>query len=76
MRMLGARFAMFVRLARVLPIPCPATRNLLFLRFHRHRHPVVSTRCFSRMVRVGMKIPLDGNRANVFGHVVMVHGHV
>ena len=43
--MVGARFAVFVRRARVLPSPCPATRNLSFWRFHRHRHPVVSTRC-------------------------------
>ena len=47
MSMFGARFAVFVRRARVLPTPCPATRNLSFLRFHRHRHPVVSTRCFT-----------------------------
>ena len=46
MSMFGARFAVFVRRARVLPSPCPATRNLSFLRFHRHRHPVVSTRNF------------------------------
>ena len=46
MGMFGARFAVFVRRARVLPGPCPATRNLSFWRFHRHRHPVVSTRCF------------------------------
>ena len=44
--MFGARFAVFVRRARVLPSPSPATRNLSFLRFHRHRHPVVSTRNF------------------------------
>jgi hypothetical protein len=44
--MFGARFAVFVRRARVLPSPCPATRNLSFLRCHRHRHPVVSTRNF------------------------------
>ena len=37
----GARFAVFVRRARVLPIPCHATRNLSFLRFHRRRHLVV-----------------------------------
>ena len=36
--MFGARFAVFVRRARVLPGPCPATRNLSFLRFHRRRH--------------------------------------
>ena len=29
--MFGARFAVFVRRARVLPSPCPATRNLSFL---------------------------------------------
>ena len=72
--MFGARFAVFVRRARVLPSPCPATRNLSFLMFHRHRHPVVSTRCFSGMVRVCMKIPQDGNRANVYRHVLVVHG--
>ena len=76
MCMFGARFAVFVRRARVLPTPCPATRNLSFLRFHRHRHPVVSTRCFSGMVRVGMKIPQDGNRANRYEHVAVVHEHV
>ena len=147
--MFGARFAVFVRRARVLPTPCPATRNLLvlevspapahccvnsffhwdstgwyenstrwksckpvqtrgdgawaclahglqclcdgraccppralqlvicwFWRFHRHRHPVVSTRCFTGIVRVGTKIPQDGNRANVNGHVAVVHKHV
>jgi hypothetical protein len=46
MGMSGARFAVFVRRARVLPSPCHATRNLSFWRFHRHRHPVVSTRNF------------------------------
>jgi hypothetical protein len=61
---------------RVLPGPCPATRNLSFVRFHRRRHPVVSTRCFTRLVRVGVKIPQDGNRANVYEHVAMVPGHV
>ena len=132
---------------------CPSRAMQLvicvFLRFHRHRHPVVSTRCFTgngtgwcenstrwksrklvrargggawacfahglqclcdgraccspralqlvicrsrgftgtvtllfqlvvhlEMVRVGVKIPQDGNRANVYGHVDMVHGHV
>ena len=74
--MFGARFAVFVRRARVLPTPCLATRNLSFLRFHRHRHPVVSTRCFTGMARVGVKIPQDGNRANVDGHVAIVHKHV
>jgi hypothetical protein len=45
--MFGARIAVFVRRARVLPSPCPATRNLSFWRFHQHGHPVVSTRCFT-----------------------------
>ena len=74
--MFGARFAVFVRRAGVLPTPCPATRNLSFLRFHRHRHTVVSTRGFTGLVRVGVKIPQDGNRANTYGHVAMVHEHV
>ena len=26
------------------------------------------------MVRAGVKIPQDGNRTNVYGHVVTVHG--
>ena len=74
--MFVARFAVFVRRARVLLGPCRATRNLSFLRFHRHRHTVVSTRCFTGLARVGVKIPQDGNRANMDGHVAVVHGHV
>jgi hypothetical protein len=146
MSMFCARFAVFVRRARVLPTPCPATRNLSFLRCHRRRYPVVSTRCFTGdgtgwcenstrwksckwartrgggawvclahglqclcdgraccppralqlvicvfwrfhrrltllfqlgcftgMVRVGVKIPQDGNRTNVYGHVAMIN---
>jgi hypothetical protein len=46
------------------------------LRFHRHRHPVVSTRCFTGIVRVGVKIPQDGNRGNTYEHVAVVHEHV
>ena len=72
----GARFAVFVRRPRVLPGPCPATRNLSFLRFHRHRHPVVSTRCFTGLARVGVKIPHAGNCANTHGHMAVVHEHV
>ena len=74
--MFGARFAVFVRRARVLPSPCHATRNLSFLRFHRRRHPVVSTRCALEMVRVGVKIPQDGNRANMHEHVAVVRERV
>ena len=76
MGMFGARFAVFVRRARVLPSPCPATRNLSFLRFHRHRLTVVSTRYFTGLVRVGVKIPHDGNRANKHRHVAVAHEHV
>jgi hypothetical protein len=76
MGMFGARFAVFVRQVRVLPSPCPATRNLSFLRVHLHRRPVVSTRCFNGMVRVGVKIPQDGNRANRYRHVAVARGHV
>ena len=76
MGMFGARFAVFVRRARVLSTPCHATRNLSFLRFHQRRHTVVSTRCFIGMVRVGVKIPQDGNRANGHRHVAVVHEHV
>ena len=74
--MFGARFAVFVRRVRVLPSPCPATRNLSFLRFHRHRHPVVSSCCFTGLVRVGVRIPQDENRANVYGCVYVVREHV
>ena len=74
--MFGARFAVFVRPARVLPTPCPANRYLSFLRFHRRRHPVVSTRCSHGLVRVGVKIPQDGNRTNTHGHMAVVHEHV
>ena len=66
----------FVRRARVLPTPCPATRNFCLLRFHRHRHPVVSTRCFTGMVRVCVKIPQDGYRANRYRHVAVVREHL
>ena len=52
------RFAVFVRRARVLPTPCPATRNLWFLRCHRHRHPVVSTCCFTGLVRVLVRLEM------------------
>ena len=69
--MFGARFAVFVRRVRVLSSPYPATRNLSFLRVHRHRHPVVSTRCFTGLEGGGVKIPHDGNRANVYGRVSM-----
>ena len=68
----GTRFAAFVRRTRVLFSPSHATRNLSFLRFH----SVVSTYCFTGLVRVGVKIPQDGNRANGYRYVCMVHEHV
>ena len=147
--MFGARFAVFVRRARVLPTPCPATRNLLVLEvspapspccfnslFHwdgtgRYENSTRWKSCklvkargrgacarlahalqclcdgraccpprvlqlvicrsggftgtvtllfqlviFTGIVRVGMKIPQDGNRANRYGHVAVVHEHV
>ena len=43
--MFGARFAVFVRRARVLPTPCPATRNLSFLRCS----PAPSPCCFNSL---------------------------
>jgi hypothetical protein len=49
--------------------------KISFLKFHRRRIPVVSTRCSLRLARVGVKIPQDGNRTNGYGHVVMVPGH-
>ena len=44
--------------------------------FHRRRHVVVSTRCFTGLVRVGLKFPQNGNRANVYAHVLVCHKHV
>ena len=38
--------------------------------------PCCFNRCFTGLVRVGMKIPQDGNRANGYGHVVMVYERV
>ena len=72
MSMFGARFAVFVRRARVLPGPCPATRNLSFWRFHRRRDTVDSTCCFTELVRVRVEIPQDGNRTNMRNGVVTV----
>ena len=75
--MIDARFAVFARRARVLPSPSQATRNLSFLEVSAAPvTTVVSTRCFTGLVRVGVKIPQDGNRANVYQHVAAVHEHV
>jgi hypothetical protein len=53
----------------VLPTPCPATRNLSFLRFHRHRHPVVLTCCFTVLVPVHSIRELKIYCTNAYGHV-------
>ena len=45
MSMFGARFAVFVRRARVLPTPCPATRNLCVLEVS----PAPSHCCFNSL---------------------------
>ena len=42
-----------------------------FLRFQRRRHVVVSSRCSCVLVRVVLKFSLNGNRANVYAHVVV-----
>ena len=46
MSMFGARFAVFVRRARVLPSPCPATRNLCVLEVS----PAPSPCCFNSLI--------------------------
>ena len=77
MGMFGARFAVFVRRARVLPTPCPATRNLLVLEVFTGAVTLLFQLVVSLgLVRVGVKIPRDGNRANMYKHVAVVHGHV
>ena len=73
----GARFAVFVRRARVLPTPCPATRNLCVLEvFTGAVTLLLQLVIFTGMARGGVKIPQDGNRTNVYGHVTVVHEHV
>ena len=49
-----------VEVLEVSPAPSPCCFNLLF----------------TGIVRVGVKIPQDGNRANRYRHVAMVHEHV
>ena len=75
--MFGARFAVFARRARVLPSRSQATRNLSFLEvFTGADHVVVSSRCCTGLVRVGLNRPLSGTCANVHAHVVVVREHV
>ena len=75
--MFGARYAVFARPARVLPSRSQATRNLSFLEVS----PAPITLLLQvvvalGLVRVGLKFPLNGNRANVYAHVVAVREHV
>ena len=39
-------------------------------------HVVVSSRCCTGLVRVGLNFPLNGTCANVYAHVVVVRVHV
>ena len=75
--MFGARFAVFARPARVLPSRSQATRNLSFLVvFTGADHVVVSSCCFTVLVRVGLNFPLNGTCTNKYAHVVVVREHV
>jgi hypothetical protein len=75
MGMFGARFAVFVRRVRVLPSPCRATRNLWLSRLFVTVTLWLQLVIFTGMARGGVRIPQDGNRANRYEHVVMVHEH-
>ena len=75
--MYGARFAVFVRWVRVLPSPSQATRNLSILEvFSGGRHVVVSTGCFTGLVRVGLYFSHNGTCTNMHAHVAVVREHV
>jgi len=52
---------------------CPA---LIFVLEVSPPSPVVSTCCSTGLVRVGLKFPQDGDRANAYVYVAMVHSHV
>ena len=59
---------------------CPVLPKQLvicrFLRFQRRRHVVVSSRCSCVLVRVVLNFSLNGNRANVYAHVVVTRERV
>ena len=75
--MYGARFAVFVRRARVLPSPSQATRNLSFLEVSPAPSPLLfSTRGFTGLVRVGLNVSLNANRTSKYAYVILVHEHV
>ena len=69
MSMFGARFAVFVRRARVLPTPCPATRNLLVLEVS----PAPASCCFNLfstgLVRFDSIRELNIYCINAYGYV-------
>jgi hypothetical protein len=77
MGMFGARFAVFVRRARVLPSPCHATRNLSFLEVS----PAPSHCCFNSLFHwTGTGWCENSTRWKSYkrvGHVAaVVHRHV
>ena len=75
--MSGARFAVFARRARVLPIPSQATRNLSFLEVFSGAVTLLFQVVVSlELVRVGVNFPLNGTCANVYAHVVVERGRV
>ena len=77
MGMHAARSAVFVRTGRVLSITCQATRNLFVLEVSTGTVTcVVSTRCSLGWYRVGLTVPLNGNRTNKCAHVLVCHEHV
>ena len=70
--MYGARSAVFVRTGRVLPITCQATRNLFVLEVSTGTVTcVVSTRCSLVWYRVGLTVPLNGIRIDVYEDVAV-----
>ena len=75
--MSGARFAVFARRARVLPIPSQATRNLWFLEVSAAAVTLLFQVVVSHgLVRVGLNFPLNGTCTNMYAHVVVVRERV
>ena len=75
--MFVARFAVFARRARVLPIPSQATRNLSFLEVFSG----AVTLLFQLVVSLDwdglvLNVSLNGTSTNVYAHVAMLHEHV
>ena len=75
--MFGARFAVFVRRARVLPSPSQATRNLSFLEVFTGAVTLMFQVVVSLgLVRDGLKVPLDETCTDKYAHVVVTREHV